>query len=233
MTYAVHQPSYLPWLGFFDKMARCDVFVFLDNVQYKHREFQNRNRIRTKDGTMWLTVPVTFEQGALIRDVRIDNSRDWRQEHLKSLKAWYGRAPFFDTMFPLFDSLYGQEWERLIDLNVATVRLLCQEFGIATRTVFESALGIGAVKTERIVHIGRALGADTYVSGAGGRAYLDERLFKEAGQRLVYQEYAHPRYRQLFMKSDGDFVASLSGVDLLFNAGPESRAIMTQGDRHV
>jgi hypothetical protein len=233
MIYAVHQPSYVPWLGFFDKMARCDVFVFLDNVQYKHREFQNRNRIRTKDGTMWLTVPVTFEQGARVLDVRIDNTREWRQEHLKSLKAWYGRAPFFDKTMPFFDALYARDWERLIDLNLATIRFLCEAFGIATRTVLESALEVTGAKTQRIVNIGRALGADTYLSGAGGRAYLEEGSFKEAGQRLTYQEYAHPRYPQLFMKNEEDFVPFLSGVDLLFNTGPQSRAIIARGDRHV
>lgn len=234
MIFAVHQPQYLPWLGFFDKLERCDVFVFLDNVQYKHREFQNRNRIRTKDGTMWLTVPVHAEQGQLIRDVLIDNTRAWGEEHLKSLKAWYGRAPFFGEKIKFFESLYAGSWEKLIDLNVATIRFFCKEFDITTRTVFESELNITGTGTQRIANIGRALQADTYLSGAGGRDYLDEGLLKEAGRRLVYQDYAHPRTAQLFMASDEDFVPSLSAVDLLFNSGPESSAILKGGgEPHV
>jgi len=233
MIYAVHQPQYLAWLGFFDKIARCDVFIFLDNVQYKHREFQNRNRIRTKDGTMWLTVPVTFEQGALIRDVRIDDSRDWRSEHLKSLRAWYGRAPFFSENIRYFEELYARPWEKLVDLSMETIRFFCKEFGIATRTAFESELNTEGAKTERIVNIGRALKAETYLSGSGGRDYLDAKLFADAGQRLTYQEYAHPRYDQLFASSDEDFVPFLSAVDLLFNKGPESGKILKKGDAHV
>ncbi len=233
MIYAAHQPQYLPWLGFFDKLARCDVFVFLDNVQYKHREFQNRNRIRTKDGTMWLTVPVHTEQGQLVRDVRIDNTRAWPEEHLKSLKAWYGRAPFFGATIKFFESLYAQRWKKLMDLNVAVIRFFCKEFGITTRTLLESELSVTGTATQRIADIGRALEADTYLSGAGGRDYLDEGLLKEAGRRLVYQDYAHPRYPQLFMKADEDFVPFLSAVDLLFNMGPRSGAIATGGKAHV
>ena len=234
MIFAAHQPQYLPWLGFFDKLERCDVFVFLDNVQYKHREFQNRNRIRTKDGTMWLTVPVHAEQGQLIRDVPIDNARAWREEHLKSLRAWYGRAPFFGEKIKFFESMYAGPWEKLIDLNVATIRFFCEEFGITTRTVFESELSITGTGTQRLANIGRALKSDTYLSGAGGRDYLDEGLLSEAGQRLVYQDYAPQRYRQLFMASDEDFVPSLSAVDLLFNEGPEGGAILKRGgEPHV
>jgi len=233
MIYAVHQPQYLPWLGFFDKMERSDVFVFLDNVQYKHREFQNRNRIRTKDGEMWLTVPVRVERGQLVRDVRIDDSQGWREEHLKSLKAWYGRAPYFKENIKFFESLFASPREKLIDLNLVTIRFFCEAFDIKTRTVLSSELDVSGTKSQRIADIGRALGADTYLSGAGGREYLDEEVFKNAGQHVVYQEYAHPRYPQLFMKSDEDFVPFLSAVDLVFNAGPESGAVLRRKDRHV
>jgi len=120
-----------------------------------------------------------------------------------------------------------------MDLNVAVIRFFCREFGITTRTLLESELSVTGSATQRIADIGRALEADTYLSGAGGRDYLDEGLLKEAGQRLVYQDYAHPRYPQLFMKSDEDFVPFLSAVDLLFNTGPQSGAIATGGKAHV
>ncbi len=233
MIYSVHQPQYLPWIGFFDKVAASDVFVYLDDVQYKQREFQNRNKLRTKDGWMWLTVPVAVEHNTLIKDVAIDASRDWRSEHAKSLKAWYGRAPFYASHADFFRDLYARDWDRLSTLNVEVIGYLLRELGIKTRVVFESALGAGGTKTQRIINIGRALGADTYLSGAGGRDYLDENLFRKAGIKLLYQEYKHPVYTQQFMSSPDDFLPYMSMVDLLFNEGDRSLEILRKGAMHV
>jgi hypothetical protein len=236
MKYSVHQPQYLAWLGFFDKIAKSDVFVVLDQVQYKHREYQNRNRIRTKDGWMWLSVPVLYSSGVLMRDVMIDQARDWRSEHLKSLRSWYARAPYFEKHIGYFESLYAKPWSRLFDLNMDQLGFFLKELGITTRIVLESDLGAGGVKTERIVNIGRALGASTYLSGAGGKDYLDEPAFGAAGLGLEYQHFENPKYAQLFMKDKDDFVGYLSIVDLLFNEGPRSREILrtgTGGRNHV
>lgn len=226
MIYSVHQPQYIPWLGFFDKIDKSDVFVFLDDVQYKHREFQNRNKIRAKEGGIWLTVPVFYQRGEKIRDVRIDNTRDWRSGHAKSLKSWYSRAPYFKKYFPFFEDLYKNDWERLADLNIRIIEFFLENLGIKKPLYFESKLGAGGEKTQRIINIGRKLKADVYLSGSGGRDYLDEKMFGEWDMKIRYQEFAHPVYRQQFSKGKEDFIPHLSILDLLFNKGDESLSIL-------
>ena len=219
MIYSAHQPQYLPWLGFFDKINKSDCFVFLDSVQYKHREFQNRNKIRTKDGWIWLTVPVSSQRGVKVCDVKIDNSRGWRNQHLKSLNAWYAKSEFFKEYFLFFKELYEKEWDKLIDLNVAVTKYLLEVFGIKTKIYYESDLAAGGEKTDRIVNIGRKLGADVYLSGAGGRDYLQEVEFAKAGFKLEYQEFKHPVYKQQYCGSEKDFIPFMSAIDMLFNEG--------------
>ncbi len=226
MIYSVHQPQYLPWLGFFDKIDKSDCFVFLDNVQYKHREYQNRNKIRTKDGWMWLTVPVRYERGQRIRDIRIDNARDWTSHHLKSLRAWYARAEFFKKYFPVFQRVYSKRWNRLIDLNVFLIDFFLKSLGISKKIYFESKLSIRDEKTDRSVAIGKKLKAKNYLSGVGAKNYLQESKFESAGIKLVYQNFIHPVYRQLYGKGGDDFIPFLSIIDLLFNEGDRSLGIL-------
>ncbi|MDI6757369.1 MAG: WbqC family protein [Endomicrobiia bacterium] len=221
MRVAVHQPQYIPWLGYFHKMASCDLFVFLDDVQYKKREFQNRNKIRAPDGSLWLTVPVVtkglYEQK--ISNVEIDNSRGWRAEHLKSIETNYARAPYAARYLEYFENLYNTPHRRLSDLNLETIRFIAGEFGVKTPSRFASEFGLVSASTRRIVDICLKLGADEYLSGAGGRDYLDEKLFEENGIRLVYQEFVHPVYHQVF----GGFEPYMSAIDIIFNEGAHAR----------
>jgi hypothetical protein len=228
MIISVHQPQYLPWLGFFEKVARSDAFVFLDCVQYKEREYQNRNRIRTQTGPLWLSVPVVSRHKGRqkICDVVIDNEKPWARQHLKSLESWYAKTAFFDEYIPFFRETYARRWEQLMDLNIHIIRFMLKQLGIGTPLRDESALCIATLKTDRIIDICRKLKADTYLSGAGGRQYLEEGKFKEAGITLCYQEFRHPVYHQQFMKDASDFLPYMSAVDLLFNEGPNSRNIV-------
>ena len=224
MIVSVHQPQYLPWLGYFHKIYSSDAFVFLDNVQYKDREYQNRNRIRTKDGWMWLTVPVLKNNGSYpnISDVRIDNLQDWRKRHWRSLISNYGQAPFFKQYRDFFEDLYRRDWNALVDLNIYIVKEMMSLLGIEKPVYMESGLGIGTKNTKRIIDICSALKADTYLSGAGGKAYLDEKLFVSGGVDLKYQEFAHPEYKQRYEP----FEPFMSAVDLLFNHGGDSLKIL-------
>ncbi|MDD5730524.1 MAG: WbqC family protein [Candidatus Omnitrophica bacterium] len=228
MIISVHQPQYIPWLGYFDKIAKSDCFVFLDRVQYKDREFQNRNKIRTNRGPLWLTVPVaTKGQGRQdICDVLIDNDRPWRRQHLKSLKAWYAKAEFFGEHIKFFEETYARDWKKLVDLNVHIVNHLLKQLAINKNIYFESSLNINAAKTDRIIEICRKLKADTYLSGIGGKGYLEEEKFLEAGIKLAYQDFTHPVYRQQFMSGENDFMPYLSVIDLLFNEGIKSLEIL-------
>ena len=225
MICAIHQPQYLPWLGYLDKIDRADVFVFLDDVQFKKNEWQNRNRIRTRDGWQWLTVPVRHDFGQEIRSVQIDADPAWRRKHWQSLQTHYGRAGHFALESAPFRQMYEQEWSGLCELNLESVRLLCRAVGIETPMRLASELGVPGAATEKLIGLCRAVGADSYLSGVGGRDYLDEAAFGRAGVRLVYQAFEHPAYPQVW---EG-FVSHLSAVDLLFNCGGESLDVLRSG----
>jgi hypothetical protein len=232
MILSVHQPQYMPWLGYFDKIYRSDIFIFLDQVQYKEREFQNRNRIRTKEGWMWLTVPV-ISKGLgrqKISDVRVDNTLPWARKHWSSLKACYSKAAFFKTYSPFLEDLYARHWDRLSDLNVELTNYQLRELNIATKVFYESDIGDTQCSTARIIELCRKLQADTYLSGQGGKDYLEEGQFTTAGIKLVYQQFSCPRYRQVYQEAETDFIPNLAALDLLFNEGPESVKIL-KGER--
>jgi hypothetical protein len=217
MILSCHQAQYLPWLGYFDKIKKSDVFVFLDKVQYKKREYQNRNRIKTANGPQWLTVPVEtknkYEQ--FLHEVSIDTERDWRASHLKALEINYHKADYFGGVFGYFEDIYGRDWRRLIDLNKEIISFLLRYLKIEVPVKGELDLDTSETGTRRIIEICRKAGADTYLSGIGGKDYLEEELFEENGINLIYQDFEHPVYKQLY----GDFIPYMSAVDMIFNCG--------------
>jgi len=221
MILAAHQPQYLPWLGYLDKIDRADVFVVLDRVQFKKNEWQNRNRIKRPGGWHWLTVPVRhrFPQG--VHEVEIADPR-WRRKHQRSLQAAYGQAAYFEHELGLLDEVYGREWNDLLSLNLKILRHLTERFDIETPIVlagdFENPSQNHA--DGRLISLCRLLNADTYLAGAGGRAYMDLSLWRKAGIRVEFQDFEHPVYPQLH----GAFTPGLSAVDLLFHCGPDGFA---------
>ena len=228
MILSVHQPQYIPWSGYLHKIAKSEIFVFLDDVQYKKREFQNRNKIKTRNGWLWLTVPVISKTRYIqkVAEVEIDNETNWSHDHIKTIEHAYASAPFFSEHWAFFSELYNKKWTKLMDLNVATIRYLLQCFDIKTPLHFSSELNLKTAGTQRIIDICKNFGADTYLSGTGGRDYLDEEMFEKNDTRLVYQKYIHPEYKQCF----GPFLPFMSSLDLLFNCGHESReTIMSAG----
>lgn len=230
MICAIHQPQTFPYLGYFTKMAQADCFVYLDNVQFKKNEWQNRNRIKTDNGWQWLTVPVLHNFGQPIDAVAINPTVNWREKHLQMLQTNYGKAPFFAKYFPALQSIYSRKWEKLVDFNLTTLAWLKEVLGIATPTYLASQLitaqeNAALTADERLIWICQRLKADTYLSGAGGHDYLQSDLFPHHGIKLIFQEYQHPVYDQLF----GKFIPFLSVLDLIFNAGDTSLAIISKG----
>lgn len=228
MILSAHQPQYIPWLGYFDKVDKSDIFVLLDNVQYKPREYQNRNKIRTKLGWMWLTMPV-ISKGLgrqKISQVKIDNNSPWQKKHWESLKRSYNRAPFFKEYYGFFENTYSTPWEKLIDLNAHIIKYLLKELKIETPLYYESEIGTLALATERIIELCKKLKANTYLSGIGGKDYLEEEKFSKAGIKLVYQNFSHPHYRQQYAGKDNPFIPYMSTLDLLFNEGISSIDIL-------
>jgi hypothetical protein len=228
MRVTILQPSYLPWLGFFEQMTRSDKFVLLDDVQYTRRDWRNRNKVRVKEGWVWLTVPVQqksrFSQSLL--ETRIDNSVSWRRKHLETLRQHYCKAPFFEKYFPRCQQVYEKDWTFLFDLCLETINLIKEEMGIETPLLRSSEMKPGGEKTERLVSICRELGATHYLSGESGSNYIAEEDFSSQGIALEYQNYEHPVYPQRYT----GFVPHLSAIDLLFNCGEQSLGILKQDE---
>lgn len=230
MICAIHQPQTFPWLGYFAKIMQADIFVFLDNVQFKKNEWQNRNKIRTPDGWQWLTVPVIHHFGQNINTVRINNTTNWLHKHLQTLRTYYGKAPFFNRYFEEIKEIYGREWQNLAEFNIATVRQIMIWIGIATPILIASempALQANPQVTadERLIIATKAVGADVYLSGAGGHNYLNTPLFSTNNINVIFQKFEHPIYHQMTT----EFLPYMSVLDLLFNEGPQTRSIIKKG----
>ena len=226
MRVTILQPSYLPWLGFFEQMHRSDQFVLYDDVQFTRRDWRNRNRIRVQEGSVWLTVPVIqknkYEQSLL--ETKIDNSTAWKRKHLETIRCHYSKTPFFDLYFPWCEKVFNSEWNFLLDLSLETIQYLKGQLKINTPLLRSSELGGTGDKTERLISICKQLGATQYLSGESARNYISDKDFSDQGIELEYQEYQHPEYPQRY---EG-FVPFLSTIDLLFNCGDKSLDFLKQ-----
>jgi len=219
------QPSYIPWRGYFDQIQKADVFVFYDDVQYDKHGWRNRNRIKTAQGTNWLTVPVlsagVVSGNVPINRVRINWARPWNERHLATLRQTYAKAPYFSRYEPLLTEFYQSKVELLADFTIETTIALARELGItATRFVRSSELeDISGTKTDRLLSILRGLGATHYISGPSAGEYLDDEKLAAAGITLEYMTYDYPPYPQLYPPYDGQ----VSILDLLFMTGDKAR----------
>jgi hypothetical protein len=220
---AVHQPHYFPYPGFFHKVSLVDVFVIMDDVQYA-RGFVNRNRILDAHGPVWLTVPIDKTQKfAANAQVEINNEIRWREDHWKKIQLSYTHARFFDLYREDLERVYERDWEYLFELDLETLKVTLGWLGIHVPMIRESQLNVTSTGTQRLVDVCRALGADTYVSGRGGKEYMEERLFAENGLKLEYQVYSPAPYEQRFTK---EFIPDLSILDMLANLGPDCMSRM-------
>lgn len=221
-TVAAHQPNYIPWAGYFYKMLSCDDFVFADDLVMSTPSFTNRNRIKTKEGVVWLTLPCRYKVGeTVIRDVEFADNR-WRHKHLSKLEYSYRKAPYLDYYMPRLKEIIAQEAYSLCDLNLTLIKQIALWLGISCRLHLSSELRISGVKDDRIVNMVRHLGGRTYLSGLGGSNYQSEAKFTDANLNLMYYDFSPPTYPQLW----GKFEPGLSIVDLLFNCGPDSPQIL-------
>ena len=223
MNVVILQPSYIPWRGYFDQIRRADLFIFYDDVQYDKHGWRNRNQIKTAQGKRWLTIPVHSKgvtQGIAIKDVRIDWSKPWADNHLKALKFAYTKSPCFRDYLPLLETFYNRRDECLADFTIETTILLSRELGISsTRFLRSSELpGINGVKTDRLIQILKQVDAKHYISGPSAQDYIEKEKFAEAGISLEYIEYSYSEYPQLYPPYD-PYVTIL---DLLFMTGREA-----------
>jgi len=219
---AIHQPNYFPWLGYFAKIARADVFVLLDDVAYQSgnaTSVTNRARIKTANGPHLLSIPVKRAPGLVIRDAQIDAGQRWKRKHLDTIRFAYAKSEFLTEVLPIVEEVLGVDSERLAVLNEHGIRSTSAYLGLSTPFVLASALKLESTeKNRRILEICSRLDATVYLSGSGARRYNDERLFAERGVGLEYTTFAGPEYPQLH----GAFVPNLSVLDALFNLGPRA-----------
>jgi len=224
MIASIMQPGYLPWLGFFELIYSCDLFVLLDDVQYTKKDWRSRNRIRTKDGWIWLSVPVLTrnKQSQLINEVKINSSINWRRKHLKAIEINYNKAKYFNDYFPYFENLYTIDWEYLLDLDIEIINWVVKVLNIKTPIIKSSGLNTEGKKEDKIINICKKLNATELYDSKAAQNILKLDKFSENGIRVKFQDYRHPVYIQEYKP----FLPFMSVIDLLFQYGPKSLNIL-------
>jgi hypothetical protein len=217
-TVAIHQPEYLPWLGFFKKMMNSELFVFYDDVQFRKKGWQNRNRIRTKNGTVLLSVPVHAHSYPNINEITIDNKKNWSNRHKKSILYNYASAPYFEDFKDFIESVFEKKFEYLIDLNTEIIKFVMNELEIKSKIIFSSELKMSKKGSDMILDICKKVGADYYITGTSwAQSHLRIDEFKKSNIVVEFQKLQHPIYTQIH----GKFIPEMSIIDLLFNEGKD------------
>ncbi len=223
-TIAIMQPVYLPWLGYFEQMAVCDEFMFLDDVQYTRHDWRNRNKLRTKDGWMWLTVPIRRARlSQMLLETQINFETNWAKKQLSAISTNYRPSPYFHEIFPIIQSAFEIKTERLIDLTIPLVLSFAAYLEIRPQISYASQFpGCTAGGQERVLDLCKIRSAGTLYIGQAAKAYTSKDHFSENGVNVLFQNYNHPVYPQRFK----GFESHMSIIDLLMNHGPRSREIL-------
>ena len=222
---AIVQSSYVPWRGFFDLIGSVDEFILFDDMQYTKRDWRNRNKIKTSQGVVWLTVPV-ITKGAYLQKISevIIADEGWRQKHLNSIKMNYRKSPHFEEIYEILNKvLLGSDWKYLYLLNRSLICEICNFLGIETKISWSwDYNGVGK-KSERLASIAKDARGTHYVSGPSAKDYIDEQVFGEAGLQLEWFEYKDlVEYPQI----GEPFLPNLSIIDLLMNTGKDARKFL-------
>lgn len=222
MKVAIHQPNYLPWIGYFDKLDQVDKFVILDKALHSKSGYVHRSNIKTPNGNLLLTVPLK-NKGQPINELKVDSSRKWKNNHWKAIEANYKKSKYWLTYKDDFEQLYNEDWTYLAPFNIALINHIKSLLNIETEVLLESDLQCDfGNKNERNINIVSHLDGGIYLSGIGARVYNDESQFRERQIQLIYQDFKHPIYPQRW----GDFQPNLSIIDMLFHCGPETMDII-------
>lgn len=224
-----HQPNYLPYLGFFEKIAKADMYLVVDNVQFVKRGpfgWIHRNKIRTSNGWQWLSLDCLtkgqFTQN--INEVRLKPGSPHLRKHWRAIEVNYAKAPHFEAFAKPFRDIYLEtQWEMMVDLNVALIKAVMTALGLETPVDSTSRLGISGKASELIINMCEVTGADRYLSGVHGKDYLDMGLFEQAGITVEFQNYPHPAYEQCHQ---GEFEPYMCALDAIFNLGNDARALI-------
>lgn len=219
----IHQPDFMPYLGFFDRLVKSDIYVILDTVQFVKR-WTGRDKIKTRNGEQWITVetqkaPVDIQ----INQVLLVEDDKWRKKHLNVISYNYKKAPYYSEIMPCIEKLYQESCSKLSDFNIKSIRMLMDLFDIHIECIMASDIKPVGRNNELNIDIMKKIGARRYLSGVGAKDYYVPELYEQAGIEVIWQEFEHPVYQQQF---DG-FIPYLSSIDMLFNCGIEdSRKIL-------
>lgn len=223
MKVAIVQSNYIPWRGYLDLIDDVDLFIYLDDVQYTRRDWRNRNKIKTANGLLWLSIPVKNEsRSQLICETCINYSTGWNQNHLQQIHHWYKKAPYFNLYFNRLEELLTTRYQTISEINQALLSWIATELDIRTKVVCATKLISEGRNIDKLLCLLKSVGATRYVSGPSARAYIDHERFDQANILLEYKAYVYSAYPQLY----GDFVGAVSVIDLLFNVGPQSRSYL-------
>ena len=223
MRVGVIQSSYIPWRGYFDFIASVDIFVFHDDIQYTKGDWRNRNKLKTPNGTEWMTVPVSYRNVAQrICDTPIDVTTPWSKKHLRLWDSNYRQAPYFEVAKELLAAIGGTEQSTISQLNISLIRCLCDYLEIKTPMMLSSDFALTGHKTERLIELLEKTNASTYLSGPSADAYLDKDLFLKHRIQLEYKSYDYAPYPQLW----GDFIGEVTVLDLIANCGPDAKELI-------
>lgn len=219
MKAAIIQSNYLPWKGYFDIIHDVDTFVFLDDVQYTHRDWRNRNKIKTPGGTKWISVPVVGGINQLIYEVKIDYSQDWREKHKRMIHHCYASAPYYENYKSEIFEIFSKKFEFLSELNIYSIQKISEILDINTEFLHSKDIGMTGTKDDKLISICQAIGADSYLSGPAAQNYIQEYKFINSNIELYYKDYSgYPDYSQRW----GSFEHAVSIIDLIFNCGERS-----------
>lgn len=221
---AILQSNYIPWKGYFDLINMSDTFVFHDDLQYTKNDWRNRNKIKTKSGLDWLTIPCGTSEKRLINEVTLKD-HSWQKKHYNKIRQFYKNAPYYDYIEPFLKEFYLEsEWNNLSQLNQFLIKQICNRFlGINTYFKNTEGMGLDSVKQERVIDILKYINADHYISGPSAKSYIDDARFLEEGISIEWMSYdGYPLYNQ----QHGEFRHDVSIIDLLANEGPNATKYM-------
>ncbi len=227
MRVAIHQPNYIPWIGFFHKMALCDLFVFFDDVQLpRGKSYASRTRLKGPNGLMWLTVPVLKKSGLeAIKETKIVSGSNWMKKHSRSIRSAYMKASGFEKYINLIETSYKENWTKLLDLNLTFIHKIRYILNLKCDLILSSSIGDSSLMgADRIMDILKVVSATSYLSGsgAGSQRYIDPIRFKKESIELISQDFVCPEYLQQW----GEFVPNLCILDLIFNCSTEAKDVL-------
>ncbi len=226
----IHQPDFMPYLGFFDRLLKADIYVVLETAQYVNgtsRSWMNRDKIKTEKGEQWITVCVKkAPRETAIKDIFLLDEEKWRKSNLGLLHQNYRKADYYHEIMPYIEGLYSLKCEKFWEFSFASIKMLIDLFGIDIDILFSSDLDPQGKNNDMIVDIMNKVNAHTYLSGVGAADYYDEKVYEKAGIEVIWQDFKHPVYQQQF----GEFIPYLSSIDLLFNCGIEKSRKILRGE---